>query len=118
MADVKTDIKTQMAAAVAGAVANPDVKAEVSAIPAIIEALGPVVDAIVHSTNNEPFYKSRVFWGSTVAIIGYGLAPFHVDLPAARQGEITNDIMLAVPIGASLYALYGRFRAKKPIGSS
>jgi hypothetical protein len=117
MADLQTDIKSQMAAAVAATVANPNVQAEESAIPALINALGPVIDAIVHSTNNEPFYQSRVFWGSTVAIVSTLLAPFHVDLPLAMQGEITNDIVLAIPIGASLYALYGRFRAKKPLGS-
>lgn len=117
MADLQTDIKSQMAAAVAATVADPNVKAEAEAVQPILDALGPIVDAILHSTNNEPFYRSRVFWGSAVAIISTALTPFHVDLPVALQGEITNDIMLAVPIAASLYALYGRFRAKKPIGS-
>lgn len=121
MADIQTQIKSQMAAAVAATVADPNVKAEESSIPALIGALAPIAESmaatVLNSTNNEPFYQSRVFWGSTVAIIGVGLNYFHVDFPAALQGQVTDAIMSALPIAASLYALYGRFKAKKPLGS-
>lgn len=120
MADLQTDIKSQMAAAVASTVADPKVDANESSIPALIGALAPIAESmaatILNSTNNEPFYQSRVFWGSTVAIAGVVLNYFHVDFPSALQGQVTDAIMAAIPIAASAYALYGRFKAKKPIG--
>lgn len=118
MADTKADLTTQMTVAVASTVANPAVEANVSAIPAIINALGPIIDQIVHSTNSEPFYQSRVFWGSVVAIGSIGLSYFKVDFPAIVQGQVTDAIMTAIPIAGSLYALYGRFRATKPLGAA
>ncbi|MBB3453872.1 hypothetical protein FHT86_002128 [Rhizobium sp. BK313] len=118
MADVKTQIKDQMATVVSATVADPNVQADLSAVPAIINALGPVIDAVLHSTNQEPWYKSRVVWGSSVAVVGVILARFHVDFPPALQGEVTNDIVTAIPLIGSIYALYGRFRAKAPIGTT
>lgn len=118
MADTKAELTDKMTVAVAATVANPAVQANVSAIPALITALGPIIDEIVHSTNSEPFYQSRVFWGSVVAIGSIGLSYFKVDFPVAVQGQVTDAIMTAIPIAGSLYALYGRFRATKPLGAT
>jgi len=117
MSDAKAQATAQVTAAVASTVAKPEVPASIDAVPAIVNALGPLIDAIVHSTNNEPWYQSRVVWGSGVAIVGIGLNYFHVDFPASMQGQVTDAIMAAIPIAGSLYALYGRLSATKPLGS-
>jgi hypothetical protein len=118
MADAKAELTDKMTVAVAATVSNPAVDANISALPALITALGPIIDEVVHSTNAEPFYQSRVFWGSLVAIGSIGLSYFKIDFPTAMQGQITDAIMTAIPIAGSLYALYGRFRATKPLGAT
>jgi hypothetical protein len=117
MSDPKAQITAQAYGLVTSAVTPASVPATVDAVPTIVKALTPLIDQLVNSTNSEPFYQSRVFWGSTVAAVGVGLNYFHVDFPAAIQGQVTDAIMALIPIAGSLYALYGRFKAKKPIGS-
>ncbi|WP_271025006.1 hypothetical protein [Rhizobium sp. RCAM05973] len=114
MADTQLQIKAQMAEAVTSAVANPTVKAELSAVPAIIDALTPVIDAIVHSTNNEPWYTSRVTWGSIITVVGLITSAAGLNLGASTQ-EIL--ISLGVTLSGPIVTLWGRYRAKKPIGS-
>ena len=114
MADTQTQIKAQMADAVTSAVANPKVQAELSAVPAIIDALTPVVDAILHSTNNEPWYKSRVVWGQIITVIGLVASAAGLNMGATTQ-EIL--ISLGVTLSGPAIALWGRYMAKKPLGS-
>jgi hypothetical protein len=113
MADAQLQIKAQMAEAVTSAVANPTVKAELSAVPAIIDALTPVIDAILHSTNNEPWYQSRVIWGQIITAGGLAATGFGVTLNASTQELL---VALAVPVAGIVVTLYGRLKAKKPIG--
>jgi hypothetical protein len=114
MADTQLQIKAQMADAVTSAVKNPTVQAELSAVPAIIDALTPVIDSILHSTNNEPWYKSRVTWGSIVTVIGLVLNAAGVTMGASTQ-EIL--ISLGVTLSGPAISLWGRYMAKKPLGS-
>lgn len=85
--------------------------AEVAADKAA-EAAAPV---LVNATNNEPWYQSRVTLGSgfvvltSVGTIGgmlSGAVEFDVAVLAAN---------LATILGAA-FALYGRWKAKKPLG--
>lgn len=117
MTDAKAQITSQMTTAVAATVADPAVKADLSAVPAIINALGPVIDQIVHSTNQEPFYQSRVFWGSILSLFAVVLGIFGIAFPADLQGTVLTAIMAALPLAGALFALYGRFKATKPLGS-
>lgn len=117
MVDTKEQVKTQVAAAVAATVARPDVKADLSAVPAIVNALGPVIDAVMHSTNTEPFYQSRVFWGSVIALVAAVLGAFGIAFPSDMQGQVLTGVMAGFALVGPLVALYGRFKAKKPIGS-
>ena len=79
---------------------------------AAAEAAAPV---LVHATNNEPWYQSRVTLGSgfvvltSIGTIGgmlTGAVEFDVAVLAAN---------LATLLGAG-FALYGRYAAKKPLG--
>lgn len=117
MTDAKEQVKSQVTAAVAATVAKPEVKADLSAVPAIVNALGPVIDAIMHSTNTEPFYKSRVFWGSVIALVAAALGAFGIAFPSDMQGQILTAVMAGLSLIGPIIALYGRFKAKKPIGS-
>lgn len=113
MADTQLQIKAQMADAVTSAVSDPKVQAELSAVPAIIDALTPVVDAILHSTNNEPWWQSRIIWGQIITAAGLAAAGFGVTLNASTQELLVS---LAVPLAGIAVTLYGRLRAKKPLG--
>lgn len=114
MSDAKAQITSQMTTAVEATVSNPAVKAELSAVPAIINALEPVIDAIVHSTNNEPWWQSRIVWGQIITAAGIAAAGFGVTLNASTQELLVS---LAVPVAGIAVTIYGRYRAKKPIGS-
>jgi uncharacterized membrane protein YoaK (UPF0700 family) len=117
-ADKNLEVKIQTA--VTAAVADPTVPAAPAAIPVIVGALTKLIPEILHATNNEPWYRSQVTWGSIVALVGGILALFGVAFPAEMQGQVVGFILSAVPvvmpIAGALYALYGRWRAKKPIG--
>ncbi|MGZ2484253.1 hypothetical protein ACVITL_002776 [Rhizobium pisi] len=117
MSDTKEQVTSQVAAAVAATVAKPEVNAEMSAVPAIVNALAPIIDQIVHSTNSEPFYQSRVFWGSIIALVAAVLGAFGIAFPSDLQGQVLTAVMAGLALVGPLVALYGRFKAKKPIGS-
>lgn len=85
---------------------------------------GPVAKAITeqvlpglqHATNTEPWYQSRVTWGAIVSI-GTGL------LGAIGVATDWLDAETAVALGMGLgsviggaVTLYGRWKARKPIG--
>ena len=112
MADTQLQIKAQMAEAVTSAIKPDTVQAEMSAVPAIIDALTPVIDAILHSTNNEPWYQSRIIWGQIITAAGLAAAGFGVTVNATTQELLVS---LAVPIAGIAVTLYGRLKAKKPI---
>lgn len=87
-------------------------------VPEIAASLKP---QLLHVTNNEPWYQSRVTWGTIISLISAILAIFGVTIEAEVQLNLLNGIVaLAAAIGliaGPLYSLYGRFIARKPIGS-
>src|SRR5262245_47786917 len=117
MADA-TDIKSKIETAVTSAVSDPKVRAQVSAIPSILAAIEPVVDQFLHSTNNEPWYRSRVTWGTIITFLGAVLMLFNIDFSADLQKQVLDLVMAAVPIVGGLVTLYGRWRATVPIGGT
>jgi hypothetical protein len=90
-----------------------------AAEPAVERA---VSDALVnspriqHLTNNEPWYRSNVTWGAIFAILG-GTATIgtHVVLGTPLSFEAYGPPAGAIWGGAQ--ALYGRWAARKPIGT-
>ncbi len=82
----------------------------------VLTELGPV---IVNATNAEPWYQSRVTWGVIIAAVATIVKPFIGELPLDEQQ--TADIVAALAtagqaVGFAL-TLYGRWKAKKPIGA-
>jgi len=90
-------------------------------IPKIEKAIQPVLE---HLTNNEPWYQSRVTWGAIIAgvagvagLLGYS---FDAEDQAFWVDNISQGITLATSIASLLggaIAWYGRWKAKKPLGS-
>lgn len=73
----------------------------------------PVVQ---HLTNNEPWYKSRVTLGAMMAALSGILGLLGHSFPAEVQGQIIDFVIAALPLVGGLFALYGRWVAKKPLG--
>jgi len=82
----------------------------------VLTELGPV---LANATNSEPWYQSRVTWGVIIAALSTIAKPFIGELPLDEAQ--TADIVAALAtagqgVGFAL-TLYGRWKAKKPIGS-
>lgn len=72
---------------------------------------------VQHATNNEPWYQSRVTWGAIISgaagfagAFGFAFSPEDVDV-------IVGAVTAAATIIGSAVTLYGRWKAKKPIGA-
>lgn len=100
--DVAVDPNTRLTPAEAGPVAKA-ITAE-------------VLPGVLHATNNEPWYQSRVTWGAIVSI-GIGLlGTFGV---ATDWIDPNQAISLGLGVGSvigGVITLYGRWKARKPIG--
>lgn len=80
---------------------------------AAAEAVAPL---IVSKANAEPWYQSRVTWGALVSI-GTGLATLAGFAVAPEDAELIIGIGMAsgTLVGGAI-TLWGRWKAKKPIG--
>jgi hypothetical protein len=80
---------------------------------AVAKEVGPVID---HLTNNEPFYKSRISWGALFAILG-GIATIGT---AIANGDTTPEVYTTagMSILGGITTLYGRWKARKPLGAA
>lgn len=102
------DIRKQVAAALDKADANP----YISMSDAVATAVTP---AILHATNNEPWYQSRVTWGAIVSIATGVLSALGV---ATDWIDPDQAIALGLGVGSVVggaITLYGRWKARKPI---
>ena len=78
------------------------------------EAAAPV---LVNATNSEPWYQSRVTWGALVSI-GTGLATLFGFVIAPEDAEVILAVGAAGgTVVGGLVTLWGRWKAKKPIGA-
>jgi hypothetical protein len=120
MADLQSAVASAVVAATSTAIANPATAAQPADKPIIAQTvIDAVTPIIANATNAEPWYQSRVTWGAILAgvagILGiFGKADL---LPAELQGRIIDGIVAAGPLIAMGVVLYGRYAAKKPIGS-
>lgn len=111
-------ITRAVANAVRDTVASPTVPADPGAIMPITEAVAPI---IVHATNNEPWYLSRVTWGALLSAVGATSALVGYPIAEEMQSRILEVIALWTTFGGLIagpaLTLYGRWKAKKPIGA-
>lgn len=112
-----------LVAAVAGATAavnNPATSATTGDRRIIAESVLKEIEPVVlNATNMEPWYQSRVTWGAILAgvagvlgVLGYGDL-----LPAELQGRIVEGAVAAAPLISAGVVIYGRWAARRPIGS-
>lgn len=121
-----TKLNPAVAAGIAAAVARV---AENPALP-ITPAEGPTVakavldklaadPIVINGTNSEPWYQSRVAWGSIVAIAAplVGLI-IRQDIDAGTQSQLVTILTAAGGAVGGAYALYARLagKGKAPIG--
>jgi len=97
-------------------VKSPSVPIEAPEKPVVkVEVAKELQPALEHLTNNEPWYQSRVTWGAIFAILG-GVATIGT---MAANGVPLSWETYGPPlgsIGGGLGTLYGRWKARKPIG--
>lgn len=96
--------------------ANPRVSDD-DAPELAVEAAKAAAPIIAHATNNEPWYQSRVTIGALVSIATGVLALFGIVISPEDAATYTAMILAAGPVLGGLFTLYGRWKAKKPIGS-
>jgi hypothetical protein len=75
-----------------------------------------VAAVVINQTNQEPFYQSRVTIGAIMTLIGgtYALVLDFMDGVPPATDDLTAQ---ATAIVGAAVVLYGRWVAKKPLGS-
>ena len=128
MTDLASPLRASLASALERAVADPAVPITADAGPAAIrraaatisdEAVSEagLVPILEHTTNGEAWYRSRVTWGAILSALTPLLALAGWTLtPDDREIVVGAIVGVAPLIGAGL-ALYGRWRASRPIGA-
>ena len=80
----------------------------------VVENVLPVVD---HLTNNEPWYRSRVTWGALGAIALPLLGFIGVGSDVISMDEFVAGGLALGTMASGALTLYGRWKARKPIGA-
>ena len=118
-------VNDKITAAVAVAVQKDSTPAEAGSIqPIANEVIKRVTPLVLHATGNEPWYQSRVTLGAIAAVIAgiLGMAGYSFDVEDQRfwvenVSQIAQLASSVIAIGAGVVAWYGRWRARKPLGS-
>lgn len=86
-----------------------------SAVPAIVEALAPLIMALVNARATGPWYSSKAVWAAFISLLVPILGVFGLAFPAEMQTQALIVIMAAIPLVTAVIGLVGHFRAKKPL---
>lgn len=116
--EIQKTVETKVVQAVQASAADPTVKMDYSAVPEVVDSvLTKILPIVLHSTNQEPWYQSRVFWSAILGLIAAILGLFGIAFPAEVQAQYLNIVMAFIPLAAALLAFWGRY-AKTPLGTS
>lgn len=110
-------LKVIIASGVREVALNPATALTTAEAPAVAKAIAAeVIPGVLHATNNEHWYQSKVTWGALGAIL----------LPLLGLIGVTSDIISldefvlgGMALGSAVsgaLTLYGRWKARKPIG--
>ncbi|MDO1582443.1 hypothetical protein [Rhizobium oryzicola] len=105
---------TALAQAVSATVARDDVPAQSDAVQPIVDAVAPLV---AHTANAEPWYQSRVTIGAIVSVAIPLLGALGVSADVLNADQLTAILVAAGSLIGGLITLYGRWKAKTPLGS-
>lgn len=78
----------------------------------------PVDPEAVHKANAEPWYQSRVTWGAIISGVVPILAASGIVLDVADQETVVVGLTAAGTTVGAILTLYGRWKAKRPIGAA
>lgn len=110
-------LKVIIASGVREVALNPGTALTTAEAPAVAKAIAAeVLPGVLHVTNNEPWYQSRVTWGAIISVGTGVLGAFGV---ATDWLDAEEAIALGIGLGSvvgGLVTLYGRWKARKPIG--
>lgn len=112
------EITKRVDKAMENAAADPTLGVRARDIPPVTAAVvAKVAPVVLHATNNEPWYQSRVTWGAiaSIALPLLGAVGVSSDVIDADQ-FVALGLALGTAAGGVL-TLYGRWKAKKPLGS-
>lgn len=111
------EIRQQVDAAVARSATDPRLNITPSDITPVTESVvRKVAPLVLHATNNEAWYRSRVTWGAIASIALPLLGAFGVSSDIIDSDQfIALGLALGTAAGGVL-TLYGRWKAKKPLG--
>lgn len=79
-------------------------------------AIAPTPEA-VHEANAEPWYQSRVTWGAIIAAATPAIALTGYALDAVDREIVVAGLTAAGAVFGAATTLYGRWKAKRPIGA-
>lgn len=123
------NIVGQILAGFVGSSQVPVERADIPAAKPIVERVvreavaDEVIPRMKHITNQEPWYQSRVTWGSLVSIAAGALGLIgYAEWDERRQLELVEQIMALVPVVGPIlggvFSLIGRWVSTKPLGAS
>lgn len=111
-------IRNTIGAAVARSARDPKLSIDAGDITPVTEAVvQKVAPVILHATNNEPWYKSRVTWGAIIAVAGPILSALGVSADLIDPDLAVSLSTAVVSVVGGVLTIYGRWKARKPIGN-
>jgi len=112
--NVLIDAITKGAVAAADSKATDTTRADIGVITS--KVLSEVAPVVLNATNNEPWYQSRVTLGAILGGVAGLVALAGWSFPEEVQGKVVDAIVTLAPLIGMAITLYGRWRAKKPLG--
>lgn len=111
-------VASAIAKAVTVAANSPSVDVSLTAVAPVTAAVtASVVPVIEHLTNNEPWYQSRVTWGAIISAVVPILGAFGIATDWIKPDEFAAVIVAVGGVVGAATTLYGRWKARKPIGA-